>query len=50
MMRVSLKTMAATLLIGADGLYAGAASGQDGWIMLLDTGKKGDWNEVGKAN
>jgi len=49
-MRVALKTMAATLLIGAAGLYAGAASGEDGWITLLDTGKKGDWNEVGKAN
>jgi len=49
-MRVSVKTMATGLLIGAAALYAGAASGQDGWITLLDTGKKGDWNEVGKAN
>jgi hypothetical protein len=48
-MRVSLKTLAATLLIGAAS-YAGAALAEDGWTTLVDTGKKGDWNEVGKAN
>ena len=50
-MRYSLKTTAAGLLIGAAALFAGAACGEsDGWITLVDTGKKGDWNEVGKAN
>ena len=46
----SVKTIAAGLLIGAAALYAGAASGDDGWVTLVDNGKKGDWNEVGKAN
>jgi hypothetical protein len=49
-MRYPLKTIAAGLLIGAAALYAGAASGDDGWATLVDSGKKGDWNEVGKAN
>jgi hypothetical protein len=49
-MRISLKTLAATLLIGAAASYASAAWSEDGWITLVDTGKKGDWNEVGKAN
>jgi hypothetical protein len=40
------------LLIGAAALqFSGVASGQsDGWITLLDSTKKGDWTEVGKAN
>jgi hypothetical protein len=46
----TVKTIAAGLLIGAAALYAGVASGQDGWVTLVDNGKKGDWNEVGKAN
>jgi hypothetical protein len=49
-MRYHLKTIAAGFLIGAAALYAGAASGEDGWVTLVDTGKKGDWNEVAKAN
>jgi len=48
-MRYSLKTMAGGLVIGAAVLSAGAAFGDD-WVTLVDTGKKGDWNEVGKAN
>ena len=48
---IAAKTIAASLVIGAAALTVGAASGaDDGWITLLDTGKKGDWNEVGKAN
>jgi hypothetical protein len=44
-------TLSAGLLIGAAALFSGAASGQsDGWITLLDSTKKGDWTEVGKAN
>jgi hypothetical protein len=51
LMRYPLKTVAAGLLVGAAALYAGAASGDDGWVTLVDNGKKGDWNEVGsKAN
>jgi len=49
-MRYPFKTIAAGLLIGATALYAGPAASQEGWTTLLDTGKKGDWNEVGKAN
>jgi Domain of Unknown Function (DUF1080) len=49
-MRYSLKTIAAGLLVGAAVLNAGAALGEDGWTTLVDTGKKGDWSEVGKAN
>ena len=46
-----LSTLSAGLLIGAAALFSGAASGQsDGWITLLDSTKKGDWTEVGKAN
>ena len=48
-MRYSLKTMAGGLVIGAAVLSAGAAFGDD-WVTMVDTGKKGDWNEVGKAN
>jgi Domain of Unknown Function (DUF1080) len=42
----------AACLVGAAVLpFANAASGQsDGWITLLDSGNKGDWTEVGKAN
>src|ERR1700741_587935 len=49
-MRYGLRIMAAGLLTGAAALYAGVASGDDGWVTLLDKGNKGDWNEVGKAN
>jgi len=49
-MRHSLKAIAAGFLIGAAALSAGAARGEDGWTTLVDTGKKGDWNEVAKAN
>jgi hypothetical protein len=49
-MRYPLKTLAAATLVGAASLYAGAASGDDGWITLLDSTNKGDWSEVGKAN
>src|SRR5947199_9243773 len=47
-----MSTLAAGLLIGAAALqFSGVASGQsDGWITLLDSTKKGDWTEVGKAN
>jgi hypothetical protein len=48
-MRYPLRTIAAGLLAGAAALYAGTASGED-WTTLVDTGKKGDWSEVGKAN
>ena len=49
-MRYPMKTIAAGLLIGAAALYGGAASGDDGWVTLLDSSKQGDWDEVGKAN
>src|SRR5882757_6040805 len=47
-----LSTLAAGLLIGAAAFqFSGVASGQsDGWVTLLDSTKKGDWTEVGKAN
>src|ERR1700712_4834133 len=47
-----MSTLAAGLLIGAAAFqFSGAALGQsDGWITLLDSTKKGDWTEVGKAN
>ncbi|MEO8317268.1 MAG: DUF1080 domain-containing protein [Bradyrhizobium sp.] len=47
-----ISTLAAGLLVGAAALqFSGVASGQsDGWITLLDSTKKGDWTEVGKAN
>ena len=47
-----MSTLAAGLLIGAAAFQlSGVASGQsDGWITLLDSTKKGDWTEVGKAN
>ena len=47
-----ISTLAAGLLIGAAAFqFSGVALGQsDGWITLLDSGKKGDWTEVGKAN
>ena len=49
-MRYPLKTLAAATLVGVASLYAGGASGDDGWITLLDSTNKGDWSEVGKAN
>ena len=46
-----LSILAAGLLIGAAALqFSSVASGQDGWVTLLDTTKMGDWTEVGKAN
>ena len=46
-----LTTLAAGLLIGAAAFQmCGTASGQDGWVTLLDGTKMGDWTEVGKAN
>ena len=49
MKRVS--NLAAGLLVGAAALqYSNVASSQDGWVTLLDSSKKGDWTEVGKAN
>src|SRR5690349_10511005 len=46
-----LSIIAAGLLIGAAAVqFSGVASGQDGWITLLDSTKMGDWTEVGKAN
>ena len=50
MKRISI--LAAGLLVGAAAVqFSGVASGQsDGWITLLDSTKKGDWTEVGKAN
>jgi hypothetical protein len=47
------KTLAAGLLIGAAAFqFSNSASGQSdaGWVTLVDTGKMGDWDEVGKAN
>jgi hypothetical protein len=49
-MRYPLRTLTAATLVGAAALYAGAASGDDGWVTLLDSTNKGEWNEVGKAN
>jgi 3-keto-disaccharide hydrolase len=49
-MRDALRILAATALVGVAALYAGAASGDDGWITLLDATNKGEWSEVGKAN
>ena len=52
-MRHPLKTLAAGLLIGAAAFqFSNSASGQSdaGWVTLVDTGKMGDWDEVGKAN
>jgi hypothetical protein len=50
---LGLKTLAAGLLIGAAAFqFSNSASGQSdaGWVTLVDTGKMGDWAEVGKAN
>lgn len=50
-MKKHLSIVAAGLMIGAAALqFSTAASGQDGWVTLLDSTKKGDWDEVGKAN
>src|SRR5690242_9119342 len=50
-MRYGPRIVTAGLLVGAAALYVGTASGaDDGWVTLLDKGRKGDWNEVGKAN
>jgi hypothetical protein len=44
-------TLAAGLLIAAAALqFSTTASGEDGWVTLLDSSNKGDWDEVGKAN
>jgi hypothetical protein len=46
-----LSILAAGLLVGAAALqYSNMASGQDGWVTLMDSTKMGDWTEVGKAN
>src|SRR5476651_1248084 len=46
-----LSNLAAGLLIGAAAFpFSNVASGQDGWVTLMDSSKKGDWSEVGKAN
>ncbi|MEA2837508.1 MAG: hypothetical protein QOD89_2058 [Bradyrhizobium sp.] len=46
-----LSILAAGLLVGAAALqFSNVASGQDGWVTLVDASKKGDWTEVGKAN
>jgi hypothetical protein len=50
---LGLKTLAAGLLIGAAAFqFSNSASSQSdaGWVTLVDTGKMGDWAEVGKAN
>jgi hypothetical protein len=49
-MRDALRILAATALVGVAALHAGAASGDDGWITLLDSTNKGEWSEVGRAN
>jgi 3-keto-disaccharide hydrolase len=49
-MHYRLKTIAAGAVIGAAVVCSGSALADDGWITLLDNGKKGDWNELGKAN
>jgi hypothetical protein len=44
-------TLATGLLIGAAALqFSNVASGQDGWVTLVDSSKMGDWDEVGKTN
>jgi hypothetical protein len=46
-----LSILAAGLLVGAAALqYSNVASGQDGWVTLVDSTKMGEWDEVGKAN
>jgi hypothetical protein len=48
-----VSTLAIGLLIGVAAFqFSKQASGQSegGWITLLDSGKMGDWDEVGKAN
>lgn len=51
-MRYRSCILAAGFLIAATGFNFGntAAAESDGWITLLDSTHKGDWNEVGKAN
>ena len=49
-MHYGSKMIAAGLVICAAALYANVVSAEDGWITLLDSSKKGDWTEVGKAN
>src|SRR5689334_20559087 len=43
-------TLAAGLLIGTALSFNLAAAEGDGWITLVDGTKRGDWDEVGKAN
>src|ERR1700759_1986374 len=46
-----LSNLAAGLLIGTAAFqFSNVAPSQDGWVTLLDSSKKGDWTEVGKAN
>jgi hypothetical protein len=51
-MRGRSKSVVLALLIGAAALYSAnrALAENDGWTTLLDTGNKGEWSEVGKAN
>ena len=46
-----LSILAAALFAAAATFqFADLASGEEGWITLLDSSNKGDWSEVGKAN
>ncbi|KWV59002.1 hypothetical protein AS156_32980 [Bradyrhizobium macuxiense] len=47
-----LPALAAGLLVAAAATqFSTTALGEgDGWVTLLDSSKKGDWDEVGKAN
>ncbi|VIO68352.1 3-keto-disaccharide hydrolase [Bradyrhizobium ivorense] len=46
-----LSILASCVLISAAALqFSSPAISQDGWVTLLDSSKKGDWDEVGKAN
>ncbi|MCC8940023.1 DUF1080 domain-containing protein [Bradyrhizobium sp. Arg68] len=46
-----LSILASCVLISAAALqFSSPAISQDGWVTLLDSSKKGDWDEIGKAN
>jgi hypothetical protein len=50
-MRYPLKMSVAGLLMAVALPCSTMAAGEgDGWVTLLDSGKMGDWSEVGKAN
>lgn len=40
----------AAIILSLIPLSAGPAFADDGWVTLLDQGRKGEWNEVGRAN